>query len=905
MITSRGPARGVPVAQASPEPEQARFRAGSLCPATGWKPVPRWVAVCAAGILFAGTQARALTLVTDGRADAAIVVPEQCDYYTVQIAADHLKEYVRKATGAELAVVTDNAVPAGTLISVGRTRLAAAAGLKTDDFELDGCRLLVKDNVLFLIGRDTPGPKPWRRARGTCRAVYTFLEDFLGVRWLIPAPEGELVPLTKDLAIPDTLDRTVTSTCAFVRSGPYPYTSPGYVANSSYEKVNLWHRGGESWMDFVPVAKYFEEHPEYFALVNGKRTNHALNFLCVSNPDVRQLMLREVRRLFDEGYDWIQLAQSDGFQMGLCECPGCMALDDFRGDTNWEALLETPCERVLGLHRWIAEECKKSHPGKTIQMILYSVSTAPPRTFEKFPDNVVGEVAAGTFERFKEVCEAWRGKVRGFNAYLYWDDATVEPLGMLLETTPSVVAEQMKYMHEQGVNGLYIAGGMPKYWGLEGPMYYTIGRLIDHPERSPDELVQEYCQGIYGESSAPMIRFFDMYYSRIDATGADGPTDMRDLFVYRFPPRVVRQLDRLLAAAEYEATTERTGHWLQLTRDFFDYIKTMSNTIVAYKAYRANATMPNLLELKDRVAEFEAYRARIVSYAGDSEYVASWFPRYQYLYRFLLGKGVSDPCKIVPRDATGMVTAGSFIGAPITWNFDKMLANFGADTQEKSMVVARTSTPPVIDGTIGAAEWEQATSHTVGESTGGEAKVPTSVRALYDEANLYVAFLCHEPDIAAIKAGDTTRDGAVWRMDCVELLLDPEISFKKYLHFMAAPADAYYDARTSPLTDRLDPMYGKEDPGWNPEWRYGFHVDKDEKVWSIEMVFTFKGLETEAPEPGTRWRGNFGRERYAGEGGDFSLWSPNEDGSFCDASTFGELVFGGETQMPAPPPPVR
>ena len=142
--------------------------------------------------LVAQAQDGRLHLIEDGQPAATIVVPENPGRWT-QEAAAWLQEYAQKATGAKLRVVTEDIAPEGTLISIGHTKMAAAAGIDAHGLKFDGCKLLVKGSVLYLIGRDDPkldtyfapgdgSPvqlTDWVGARGTCRAVIKFLEDFL------------------------------------------------------------------------------------------------------------------------------------------------------------------------------------------------------------------------------------------------------------------------------------------------------------------------------------------------------------------------------------------------------------------------------------------------------------------------------------------------------------------------------------------------------------------------------------------------------------------------------------------------------------------------------------------------------------------------------------------------------
>src|SRR4029079_17793269 len=78
---------------------------------------------------------------------------------------------------------------------------------------------------------------------------------------------------------------------------------------------------GHAWQTIISDNKpEFDKHPEYLALVKGKRQGEQL---CVSNPAVRKLAadyaLDYLRRRPDA--DMVSMEPSDG--MGHCECDDC------------------------------------------------------------------------------------------------------------------------------------------------------------------------------------------------------------------------------------------------------------------------------------------------------------------------------------------------------------------------------------------------------------------------------------------------------------------------------------------------------------------------------------------------------------------------------------------------------
>ena len=171
--------------------------------------------------------AKAFEIVKDAKPIATIVMPVFKDEKSPEakwnkMAAQWLQEYIKKCTGALLPLVSENKKPSGNIISVGHTQMAKKANIKVNQLKWNSCRNVVKANILFLIGRDKfgPGNKDSLGAKGTCKAITNFLEDFLGVRWFIPSPMGEMTPKRKSLAVSGKLDKTFTPSFAYVNGRP-------------------------------------------------------------------------------------------------------------------------------------------------------------------------------------------------------------------------------------------------------------------------------------------------------------------------------------------------------------------------------------------------------------------------------------------------------------------------------------------------------------------------------------------------------------------------------------------------------------------------------------------------------------------------------------------------------------
>src|SRR5690606_23108299 len=112
-------------------------------------------------------------------------------------------------TGVKVPLQDDAAEINGAIISIGENRYATAAGIDNKDIPFDSFHITTKNGNVYIIGNDTPvdGYADLRgKSYGSASGVYTFLEDYLDVRWLMPGDIGRDVPAKSTFTIPE-LDR--------------------------------------------------------------------------------------------------------------------------------------------------------------------------------------------------------------------------------------------------------------------------------------------------------------------------------------------------------------------------------------------------------------------------------------------------------------------------------------------------------------------------------------------------------------------------------------------------------------------------------------------------------------------------------------------------------------------------
>ena len=203
--------------------------------------------------------------------------------------------------------------------------------------------------------------------------------------------------------------------------------------------------------------------------------------------------------------------------------------------------------------------------------------------------------------------------------------------------------------------------------------------------------------------------------------------------------------------------------------------------------------------------------------------------------------------------------------------------------------LAKGSTPPVIDGKIDDPAWNKKTAlapfmpfvaardyELVGE---------TQAWMTFDEENLYIGFLCKDPEMSEVSASKL-RDAQEYGNDRIEVAIAADAEPTAYYHIMVDCDNERWDA----LTKAGDEICGT-DSSWAGDYRTA--AQKVDEHWSVEIAIPWKTLHMEAPKSGARLNGNLLRWRHPRPDGlqEFSSWSQSRRHRYIEAENFGTWVF--------------
>lgn len=564
-------------------------------------------------LLTTAIHAAELTIIADGRSDYMIAYAADADQSKITEAAELLRDLLARSTGVELPIYAESDAPADApTIYLGRTQAARQRGLPVDEVKEWSYLMRVVGDDLFLVGEDR-APRPGEPQQGfsgyagTYKAVTTFLERVAGVRFVLPGRLGIQVPERQRIAVAADLDHSWSPLFDYVvgrrvvsYSGQHEY-DPYAIANNYFGRFSndthvVWTGGSHTWGDFVPRSHYIDSHPEYFGLFKGKRDPHKRNILCLSNPEVKDLLVQGTVAKMDEGYDYVYLMQADGYIE--CQCDQCQAIHPDIGEKLWI------------YHRELAERIYKLRPDKWVVLSAYVTTTKPPLTFDRFPPNVVISNNRYTPEYFA----AWEPFETPHAVFF------PEWIRRWPRVPPRYAVNLVRLWLENDVIGIYIGGGLDSGhspWGLNGPSYYAFGKAMEDPTRNADDLEREFVEGAFGEAAEPMLAFYHLMHRRLEireliSRRGVGNPDRRyrghpmemlpgDFLCHFFAPQILIEMSRNLQQARELATTDAVKARLELVEAEFRYLRDAATVYQTFRAYQSVPSWEALSLVRQRV----------------------------------------------------------------------------------------------------------------------------------------------------------------------------------------------------------------------------------------------------------------------------------------------------------------
>ncbi len=526
-------------------------------------------------------------IVKDGETDFVVVTQPDSDE-CIRTAAGELCTYVEKISKARLSCIqTDTVSRDAKVIIIGDGEFTEKlTGKDFPKVKKDGFNLYSDGTKLVISGYDS---------RGVLYGVYTFLEEYLGVRWF--TPELERVPENKDIVIDANIERKEEPSFE-IRRNDCAKTNDAHRARTKMN-VSFWSEATEYggaltyvlWdvtLDRLVPDSLFSEHPEYFAMnPDGTRTT---DHVCLSNPDVLPIAIENAREAIKNcknNAKHIHIGQKDN--SNYCFCENCTKLYNEYGAISAPTIIFT---------NRFADALDEEFPDFTFTFYAYGETDRPPTKGslrcnenvvpvlcelhracrshkltecgavdgqETF-DNLYGENEPMVAEDFKE----WT-KIAD-RTYIY--DYTINFLNTAqffsnFETMQST----MKYMEDIGITGYVYNCGDGHEAAFNELRNYILCKLQWNTQCDVRYHMMDFMKEYYGEEAASYImEILDIQTSQIRATAHAFDFDWHYQSGF-YPLYTVKKLDKLWEKALGADADERQHFNVEIANLSWEYFK--------------------------------------------------------------------------------------------------------------------------------------------------------------------------------------------------------------------------------------------------------------------------------------------------------------------------------------------
>lgn len=432
-------------------------------------------------------------------------------------AARLLAEYLSKMTKTTIAAKREDRAD-GNVISVGNTDLAKEAGF-TKKLRLQGYAVDVKGKNVFIRGGH-PGP---------LNGVLCFLQEDLGFRYYaepqveIPAGNdpGEILIPNLSAKVLEVTPRTYTppfearellynyshnsnrEAVMFFRLAPLSYLSYLPEESGGVENSKLFVH---TYYELIPAKKYYDSHPEYFALQNNKRVRQTahLGSVCYSHPEIPKLMAEYVRDLIKKTPNarYFSISCNDG-STTRCECENCKPLIKKHGLPGVQLMIANKAAELL----------VKDYPDIRLTTLVYGHGKLNTGGITAHPNVVLFLAPIGSRNNNIQMLVPIPGNAQivkdiencfksSDNVY-FWDYLETDDMPF---PTFDQFAQSVKYLASKDITGYFAdcTNGGKSLTPLKKWMY---SQLLWNPEQDIEKLIPEFVNAFYGKAAPEMLEY--------------------------------------------------------------------------------------------------------------------------------------------------------------------------------------------------------------------------------------------------------------------------------------------------------------------------------------------------------------------------------------------------------------
>ena len=479
-----------------------------------------------------------IILTDNGSSQYNIIIPTHATPYELR-AATVLQDYLLQISGAALPVITADKSRKSYEIIIGQNERLdeLSAGINYKLLKEDGFVIRTDSSRLIIAGGGE---------KGSLYGVYSFLEKYLGCRMY--SPKVKIIPQQKRITLGKIDDQQVPvigfRDTHYRTTWDAEYTDWHKLDHDPNGERTDWGMWVHTFNELVPPQVYYQSHPEYFAVVKGKRLPTQL---CLSNPAVLEITVQNLRKKIAQSPSAKYWSVSQNDNRDYCTCESCKALDDREG---------SPAGSIINFVNQVADQ----FPDKMISTLAYEYGRHAPRTLkprdnvnimlcsiEAYRDKPIKDDTSSA-EFVKDVTD-W-GKIA--KDIIVWD--YVIQFNHLLSPFPNlhVLQPNIQFFAENGVNAMFEQGNREVGGEFAALRAYLISKLLWDPWLNVDSVMTDFLFGYYGAAGKLILEYIEVMRGQLMKGGKPlrifgSPNEASDTYL---TPALIAKYNLLFDEAE-------------------------------------------------------------------------------------------------------------------------------------------------------------------------------------------------------------------------------------------------------------------------------------------------------------------------------------------------------------------
>jgi hypothetical protein len=469
-----------------------------------------------------------IKLADNGSSDFVIRLAQSSDNLTSQ-AAESLQKYLELISGSSIPIVS-NSTSSEKEIIIGRSDILPSGILnKLSTLKEDGFLIKISTDKIYLCGNN---------GKADLYAVYTFLEEQLGCMRF--SYNEEHIPKNPRIKL-TSFEKYYDPSFSFRQPILYDKKDTDLIHWHKVENRDDWGMFVHTFQHLISPEEYFEQHPDFFALVNGKRIKDGQ--LCLSNHEMLQTLSSNLRSNIEKkpNKKFWSVSQNDCYN--YCECSECEKKYD-------------QYSSISGAYIELANTIAKEFPEKQISTLAYQFTRSAPKNIKPLGNvNVMfcsiecnRSMPFETDPRSADFVTDMKDWSKLSSNIFMWDYVVQFENYLCPFPNFHTLQPNIQFFKNHGVDMLFEQGSGYRWSDMKELKFYLLSKLCWDVNANIDSLSSRFFDIYYGKASLPIRKYYDITHQRmIEHQESEG------LNIYGFPLSYVKSFLTPAYAREYVA----------------------------------------------------------------------------------------------------------------------------------------------------------------------------------------------------------------------------------------------------------------------------------------------------------------------------------------------------------------